>query len=122
MTKVQYFIACITQFKTWQHFSSMVLSINKNNLKFYTMSKKLLTGVIVGAAVGAALGILFAPESGKDTRKKLARKGTDLGDTVREKANEFGEVLKEKFESIKSDAKDILEKGKAQREESSNFS
>ncbi len=86
------------------------------------MSKKLLTGVIVGAAVGAALGILFAPESGKDTRKKLAKKGEGLSDTVREKVNEFGEVLKEKYESIKGDAKDILEKGKAQREQPSNFS
>ncbi len=86
------------------------------------MSKKLLTGVIVGAAVGAAIGILFAPESGKDTRKKLAQKGADLGDTVREKVNEFGEVLKEKYENIKGDAKDILEKRKAQREGSNDFS
>jgi gas vesicle protein len=77
------------------------------------MSKKLLTGVIVGAAVGAALGILFAPESGKDTRKKLAKKGEDLGGAVREKMNEFGAVLKEKYESIKGDANDILEKGNA---------
>jgi gas vesicle protein len=77
------------------------------------MSKKLLTGIIVGAAVGAALGILFAPESGKDTRKKLVKKGAELGDTVREKLNEFGEVLQEKYESIKGDAKDILEKGNA---------
>ena len=75
------------------------------------MSKKLLTGVIVGAAVGAALGILFAPESGKDTRKKLAKKGGDLGGTVREKMNEFGAVLKEKYDSIKGEANDILEKG-----------
>ena len=77
------------------------------------MSKKLLTGVIVGAAVGAALGILFAPESGKDTRKKLAKKGGDLGGTVREKMNEFGAVLKEKYDSIKGEANDILEKGNA---------
>ncbi len=83
------------------------------------MSKKLLTGVIIGAAVGAALGILFAPESGKDTRKKIAKKGSDLGDTVRNKFNEFGEVLQEKYENIKNEATNLMEKGKTEKEDSS---
>lgn len=87
------------------------------------MSKKLVTGVIIGAAVGAALGILFAPDSGKETRKKIAKKGTDLGDTVRNKFNELGEVLQEKYESIKKDAANMMENGKAAKEEASkNFS
>jgi gas vesicle protein len=87
------------------------------------MSKKLITGVIIGAAVGAALGILFAPESGKDTRKKIAKKGSDLGDTVLNKFNEFGEVLQDKFKSIKTDANNLMEKGKAAKEDiSKNFS
>ncbi len=77
------------------------------------MSKKLLAGVVIGAAVGTAIGILFAPESGKDTRKKLAKKGADLGDTLKGKINEFGEVLQEKYEAIKGEAKDIMEKGNA---------
>ncbi len=87
------------------------------------MSKKLVTGVIIGAAVGAALGILFAPDSGKETRKKIAKKGTDLGDTVRNKFNELGEVLQEKYESIKKDAANMMEKGKAEKEDATkNYS
>lgn len=77
------------------------------------MSKKLLTGVILGAAVGTALGILFAPESGKDTRKKIAKKSADLGDVLKEKLEEVSAMVKEKFETIKSDANDIIEKNKA---------
>ena len=40
------------------------------------MNKK-STGVgkfVVGAAVGAALGMLFAPKSGKETRKAITEK------------------------------------------------
>lgn len=76
------------------------------------MSKKLLTGVLLGAAVGAALGILFAPDKGKETRKKLAKKGSDLGDSVKNKFNELGEALQEKYDSIRGDANSMMEKGK----------
>ncbi len=59
---------------------------------------QLLAAFITGAAVGAAAGILFAPESGEDTRMKIAeilrRKGIklsrhDLDDLVEEIASEI---------------------------------
>ena len=39
------------------------------------MSKEtnFLAGLLVGAAAGAIVGILTAPSSGKDTRKKLLK-------------------------------------------------
>lgn len=76
-------------------------------------SKKLLTAVLLGAAAGAVLGILFAPDKGSETRKKIAKKTGDLGDTVRSKFSEFGEAIAEKFDSIRGEANDIMEKGKS---------
>lgn len=48
---------------------------------------KLIGALLVGAAIGGALGILFAPDKGSVTRKKLFSKGEELKDTLKEKYN-----------------------------------
>ena len=75
-------------------------------------SKKLLSAVLLGAAAGAVLGILLAPDKGSETRKKIAKKTGDIGDTVRNKFTEFGESIAEKCDNIRSEANDLMEKGK----------
>lgn len=41
--------------------------------------------LVAGLAAGAILSILFAPESGEDTRRKISGKAKDLGDAARDK-------------------------------------
>ena len=40
-------------------------------------------GLILGLAVGAALGFLFAPQSGKETREFVKDRADDVSETVK---------------------------------------
>ncbi|RQO67856.1 MULTISPECIES: YtxH domain-containing protein [unclassified Pedobacter] len=49
-------------------------------------NSKVLIGLLAGLAAGAALGLLFAPEKGSETRDKLSQSLKDLGDAIKDKA------------------------------------
>jgi len=80
-------------------------------------SGKVLLGVLAGAAAGALAGILFAPAKGSRTRKKIARKGEDYVDALKEKLDELLDVVTEKFEKVKEDVSDFAEKKMSKPEE-----
>jgi len=47
---------------------------------------KVILALLAGVAAGAALGILFAPEKGTETRDKLSESLNNLTDTIKETA------------------------------------
>ncbi len=80
-------------------------------------SGKVLLGVLAGLATGAALGILFAPDKGSATRKKISKKVEEYADEFGEKYNEFITGIKNKFVTAKEEAVQLAENGKAKAEE-----
>ena len=61
--------------------------------------KKGLGKLIAGMAIGAGLGVLFAPKSGKETRKELKEKMDDLINKAR---NIDKKEVKENIMNLKS--------------------
>ena len=80
-------------------------------------SGKVLLGVLAGVAVGAMLGILFAPDKGSATRKKIAQKSDEYADELGEKFNEFISSMTEKFEAMKEETARMYKGGKQQLKE-----
>ena len=59
----------------------------------------LLKGLIVGGLIGAALGILYAPKSGRETREDIARKTEELLSKAKEEYEKALEKSKLAYES-----------------------
>ena len=81
---------------------------------------KLISALLVGAAAGAVLGVLFAPDKGSETRKKISKKTQDLIDQLSEKVEE-GKSMVSDLKKKAMDATDDLRSTMADAmEETSN--
>ena len=78
---------------------------------------KLVGALLLGAAIGGALGILFAPEKGSDTRKKLYAKSDGLTDAMKEKIQDFIDEFRKDKEVVEDKANELMQNGKAAIEE-----
>ena len=74
---------------------------------------KVLGGFLVGALAGAAAGLLFAPDNGKKTRKRLldeSNKLTDkLSDTVSHSFDNARKTYNEKLDQFAKNGKTTID-------------
>jgi len=72
-------------------------------------SGKILLGVLAGVAASALIGILFAPDKGSKTRRRIIEKGVDYSDELSDRFEEFCESINDKLDS----KDELIDKGKA---------
>jgi len=90
-------------------------------------NSNVVLGILAGAAVGALIGILYAPDKGSNTRKKIYRKGEDVVGDLQEKAHKLSEKasdlaqkasrlvdkVNESVTNVKREAHDVVENAKS---------
>lgn len=74
---------------------------------------KVILGVLGGLAAGAILGILYAPEKGEKTRKKIKRKSNDYADDLKDSYESTLKKISKKYETLKQESQDFLVEGKS---------
>ncbi|MDG2431729.1 YtxH domain-containing protein [Flavobacterium sp.] len=75
---------------------------------------KTIIGILGGLAAGALLGILFAPDKGSNTRKKIKRKSSKYATDAKDKAGDVLESLSQKYDNLKADGMQYLADRKEQ--------
>ncbi len=78
-------------------------------------SNKIWIALGTGFAIGTLLGVLFAPEKGADTRKKISDTSTKLSEQLKEKVQKskeklmaFKEDVKERIDALNEQAENII--------------
>jgi gas vesicle protein len=86
-----------------------------NNYKM-TTTEKVLIGTLTGLVVGAISGILFAPDKGTETRKKISQKSNDTISGIKEKLEDLMNLVNEKVNLAAAEMKDVEENFKSDGE------
>jgi gas vesicle protein len=73
---------------------------------------KVFLGLLTGTAIGATLGILFAPDKGSATRKKIGKKKDEYSEALETNFNRVVDNVSKKFEATAEDANRFANKAK----------
>ena len=78
-------------------------------------NKGSLLWFVAGAAIGATVALLYAPQSGRDTRRIIQKKSRQSGEAIADTSRDLmdkGRDLYEKGRRVADDAADMIERGR----------
>jgi gas vesicle protein len=80
-------------------------------------SARLILSALAGVAIGVQIGLLIAPEKGKDTRKRLTKKGEEYLSDLNGQVNHLIKVVNEKIDKINKNIASVAEETKSKGKE-----
>ncbi|MCL2597783.1 MAG: YtxH domain-containing protein [Paludibacter sp.] len=76
--------------------------------------------LISGALIGAAAGILFAPDKGYRTRRRISKQMGEVKDTVSQKFSELVEQAEDFVKDLRTTAAEVVDEVKEEWNERTN--
>ncbi|MEZ0487091.1 YtxH domain-containing protein [Fibrella aquatica] len=83
----------------------------------YLTDKMYLAGVVTGLLGGLAIGLLFAPRSGKDTREQIADSVSDKADKAKDRWNKVKSQAKDSYDDLKSNVSHVADEAQDKAEQ-----
>jgi gas vesicle protein len=71
---------------------------------------RIILGLLAGAAVGAIAGILFAPDRGSETRKRISKATSDMGGNLKNKFSRMKGKARERYSEVRGGMEDVEER------------
>jgi gas vesicle protein len=71
-----------------------------------------MIGFVVGTLTGAVVSLLFAPQSGEETRVLIKERAIELGDRVNETATKVGSEVEQRSVEYRQKAGDLADKAR----------
>ncbi|HOG18099.1 MAG TPA: YtxH domain-containing protein [Syntrophales bacterium] len=69
-----------------------------------------MKGLLIGGLIGVAVGVLYAPKSGKETREDITRKTEELMDKAKEEYERAVQASKRAYEAAREKVEEAEEK------------
>jgi gas vesicle protein len=69
-----------------------------------------LVGLVMGGLIGAAVALLYAPQSGEETREAIRTRSIELREQATEQATQLREAAMQRIESLQAEVSELQNK------------
>lgn len=80
-------------------------------------TSKILLSIIAAAGAGAAIGLLYAPDKGTNTRKNISDKGDKLLESLNDSLSQLQGAITKKYNTAIDETEALISNGKLKYDE-----